>query len=144
MRAKWPWFLLAASLLLNAFFAGGVVYSKTTAEHLRDKPGARLDFVADELGLSDAERSRLSRSAREALLAEIAKPDFDQAQVEELLRRRSAHFVSFLSGVMSETHDFLATLDPEQKDAFVAMMQRERRFLWRLLREAKDERPGGS
>ena len=161
MRMKWPWILLAASLLLNAFFAGGVVYSKMTAEQLRDAPAARFDFVADELDLSADERDRLmdlretaralreemrreGEPLREALLAEIAKPDFDEARVEDLLRQRSALFVAFLGDVMAETHDFLATLEPESRQAFLAMMKRERRFLWRLMRGTKDERKGGS
>lgn len=157
MRMKWPWILLAASLLLNAFFAGGVVYSKITAEQLRDEPAARFDFVADELGLGAAERDRLmalreaaraqreemrreGQPLREALLEEIAKPDLDEARVEELLRQRSALFVAFLGGVMADTHEFLATLEPESKREFLAMMKRERRFLWRLLRDPKDDR----
>ena len=41
---------------------------------------------------------------------------------------------------MAETHDFLATLEPESKQEFLAMMKRERRFLWRLLRDPKDGR----
>ena len=160
MRMKWPWILLAASLLLNVFFAGGVIYSKMTAERLRDAPAARFDFVVDELGLSEAERARLvalresafarrdqmrreGRHLREELFKEMAKADFDEARVEELLRQRSALFVAFLGGVMADTHDFLASLDAESKREFMAMMQREHRFLWRLLRERKGEQAGG-
>jgi uncharacterized membrane protein len=154
MRLKLLWILLAASLLLNLFFAGGVIYSKMTAERLRDEPAARFDFVVDDLGLSEAERGRLmalretararrdemrreGRHLREALFKEMAKPDFDQARVEELLQQRSVLFVTFLGGVMAETHDFLATLEPERKREFMAMMKREHRFLWRLMREPK-------
>ena len=157
MRLKFLWILLAASLLLNLFFAGGVIYSKMTAERLRDEPGARFDFVVDDLGLSEAERGRLmalretararrdemrreGRHLREALLEEMAKPDFDQARIEELLQQRSVLFVTFLGGVMAETHDFLATLEPERKREFMAMMKREHRFLWRLMRDPKDHR----
>jgi uncharacterized membrane protein len=154
MRSKFLWILLAASLLLNVFFAGGVIYSKMTAERLRDEPAARFDFVVDELGLGDAERARLmtlresafarrdqmrreGRHLREELFKEMAKPDFDEARVEELLRQRSALFVTFLGGVMADTHDFLANLDAERKREFMAMMQREHRFLWRLMRDPK-------
>jgi len=158
MRSKFLWILLAASLLLNVFFAGGVVYSKMTADRLRDEPAARFDFVVDELGLSEAERGQLmalretafarrdemrraGRHLREELFKEMAKPDFDQARIEELLRQRSALFVAFLGGVMAETHDFLAGLEPESKREFMAMMKREHRFLWRLLRDPKRDRP---
>jgi len=155
MRMKWPWILLAASLLLNLFFAGGVIYSKMTAERLRDEPAARFGFVVDELGLSEAERGRLmalretarsrreemrreGRHLRQEMFAEMAQTDLDQARIEELLEQRSALFVAFMSGVMAETHDFLGALEPEKKREFLAMMKREHRFLWRLLREPKD------
>jgi uncharacterized membrane protein len=158
MRTKLLWIVLAASLLLNLFFAGGVIYSKMTAERLRDEPAARFDFVVDELDLSEAARGRLmalreaararwdemrreGRHLREALFKEMAKPDFDQARVEQLLQRRSVLFVTFLGGIMAETHDFLATLEPERKREFMAMMKREHRFLWRLIRDPKDDGP---
>ncbi len=158
MRIKLLWILLAASLLLNVFFAAGVIYSKMTAERLRDEPAARFDFVVDELGLGEAERGRLialretafarrdemrreGRHLREELFKEMAKPDFDQARIEALLHQRSVLFVTFLGGVMAETHDFLATLEPERKREFMAMMKREHRFLWRLIRDPKNDRP---
>ncbi len=157
MRLKLLWILLAASLLLNLFFAGGVIYSKMTAERLRDEPGARFDFVVDDLDLSEAARARLvalretararrdemrreGRHLREALFKEMAKPDFDQARIEALLQQRSVLFVTFLSGIMAETHDFLANLEPERKREFMAMMKREHRFLWRLMREPRRDR----
>ena len=80
---------------------------------------------------------REGRHLREELFKEMAKPDFDEARVEELLRQRSALFVTFLGGVMADTHDFLASLDAERKREFMAMMKREHRFLWRLLRDPK-------
>ena len=130
-----------------------------TADHLRDAPAARFDFVVDELGLSAAERERLmtlretaqarrqemrraGQHLREAIFAEMAKPEYDPARVEDLLRQRSALFVTFLGGVMAETHDFLNALEPARKEAFMAMMKREHRFLWRLIREPKGDRAG--
>ena len=150
MRAKILWILLAGSLLLNAFFAGGYVYSKTTAERLHDRPDARFDMVAEELNLSQSEREQLRalRRAlgaerdrmreeggplRQALIAEMREPTFDEGRINELLRERSKLFVTFLGGVMSETHAFLDGLEPEKKRAFMAMMEQEHRFMWRLM-----------
>ena len=150
MRAKLLWILLAASLLLNAFFAGGYVYSKTTAERLRDRPAARFDMVAEELDLSQSEREQLrtlrqavgaeraqmreqGQPLRQALIAEMSEPTLDEGRVDELLRERSKLFVIFLGGVMSEIHAFLDGLEPEKKQEFLAMMEQEHRFLWRLL-----------
>lgn len=156
MRAKLPWILFASSLLLNLFFAGGVVYSKVTAERLRDTPGERVQFVVEELGLTEAERERLlelrhavseqrarmreqGAPLRRAMIEEMRKPTLDRARVNELLRERSKLFVSHLTGVMTEMHGFLNGLEPEKKQEFLAMMERERRFLWRLLREPRRE-----
>jgi uncharacterized membrane protein len=150
VRAKLLWILLAASLLLNAFFAGGYVYSKTTAERLRDGPGARFEMVVEELDLSQSEHEQLralrqavgarraqmreqGQPLRQALIAEMREPTLDQRRVDELLRERSKLFVNFLGGVMSEMHAFLDGLEPEKKQAFLAMMEQEHRFLWRLL-----------
>ncbi len=150
MRAKYLWILLAGSLLLNAFFAGGYVYSKTTAERLHDRPAARFEMVAEELDLSQseieqlralrqavgAERARMREEGgplRRDLIAEMSQPTLDQARVNELLRERSKLFVTYLGGVMSKTHAFLDGLEPEKKQEFLAMMGQEHRFLWRLL-----------
>jgi Spy/CpxP family protein refolding chaperone len=158
MRPKLLWILLAASLLLNVFFAGGVIYSKMTAERLRAAPGERFDFVAAELDLTEAQRQRLmalraaaqarrqdmrrdSEHLREALLEEMGKANLDRARVSELLGERSKLFVAFIGDVMAQTHGFLETLEPEQRREFLALMERDHRFLWRLLRDSHRKRP---
>lgn len=159
MRAKLPWILLAGSVLLNVFFAAGVIYSKMTVEHLREAPSARLDYLADELDLDRGEREALQelrrtvgerRAAmreetgplRQALVEQMAEPGFDRARFEALMAARSERFVSYMSDVLEDTHGFLAGLPPEKRQAFLAKMGEERRFLWRLLggprREDKD------
>jgi uncharacterized membrane protein len=159
MTGKAPWLLLAASLILNVFFAGGVLYSKETAERLQTDPESRLAFVVHELGLSETEREDLVRlrgaireqrsemrserqSGHQALMAEMRKTDFDRARVEEILAARSQRFTGFLSDVMGRVHGYLAGLTPEKRDGFLALMSEERRFLFRLMREARsDDRP---
>lgn len=158
MHPKLLWILLAASLLLNVFFAGGVIYSKLTADRLRGEPERRVDFVADELGLNEAQRARLMalrEAARErrqdmrvegehlrrALIEEMGRPTLDRERVSQLLGERSRLFVSFIGEVMAETHGFLDTLEPEQRREFLALMEREHRFLWRLLRDPDRGRP---
>ena len=82
---------------------------------------------------------------RQDLIAEISQPTLDEARVNELLRERSKLFVTYLGGVMSETHAFLDGLEPEKKQEFLAMMGQEHRFLWRLLgdrgRDGKKSQP---
>ncbi len=157
VRTKLPWILFAGSLLLNLFFAGGVIYSKMTADRLREGPGARLDFVVDELGLSPDERESLmalraaareereamreeGQPLRQALVEEMRRDSLDEARVRDLLIQRSRLYVDYLNGMMGETHAFLGELEPEKRQEFLAMMERERRFLWRLMRDPKDHR----
>ncbi len=156
MPAKLPWVLLAASLLLNLFFAGGVVYSKATAERLREEPASRMAFVADELGLTETERESLIalREAvsvgraqmrqegevfREALLAEMRKPAYDRERVGGLLGGRADLFVDFLTDALSQLHGFLMELPEEKRDDVFALMDQERRFIFRLLRKPHTE-----
>jgi len=158
MRPKLLWILLVGSLLLNVFFAGGVIYSKMTAERLRGDRGWRFDHAAEELDLTQAERDRLmalreaawerrdemrreGRHLHEALIAEMDKPAFDRARVEALLSERSKLFVDFVRDTMADAHAFLATLEPEKRQEFLAMMESDHRFLWRLLRDPERHRP---
>lgn len=157
MRPKLLWILLAASLLLNLFFAGGVIYSKMTAERLRGEPEQRFDFVADELDLNEAQRGQLmalreaarerrqemrseGRNLHRALIEEMGKPTLDRARIEALLSERSKLFVGFIGDVMADTHGFLGALEPDKRREFLAMMEREHRFLWRLLRDQQGDR----
>jgi hypothetical protein len=156
MTARLPWVLLAASLLLNVFFAGGVIYSKMTADRLEAEPRSRLAFAAEELGLSEAETERLvvlrktvgERRARmredggaltQALNQEMRRPDLDRQRLEEILRQRSKLFVAYLSDTMGEVHGYLGTLPPEKREEFLGLMEKERRFLFRLLREPRSD-----
>ncbi len=157
MPAKLPWVLLAASLLLNLFFAGGVVYSKATAERLQEEPASRMAFAADELGLTETEseslvalreavsagRAQMRREGepiRKALLAAMRKPAYDRERVGELLGGRADLFVDFLTDALSQLHGFLMELPEEKRDDVFALMGRERRFIFRLLRESRTEK----
>ena len=156
MTGRLSWILFAASLLLNLFFAGGVVYSKLTAERLEEDPKARLAFAAEELGLSEAEQQRLlalrksvserreqmrseGESVRLALGEELRRQTLDEERVERLLGRRSQLFVAYLSDVMGAVHGFLGGLPPEKREEFLSLMEKERRFMFRLMREPRSE-----
>lgn len=158
MRPKLLWILLIGSLLLNLFFAGGVIYSKMAAERLRGDHGRHFDSVADELDLTQAEREALlalreaawnrrdemrreGRHLHQALIEEMGKATFDRVRIEALLSERSQLFVDFVGDTMADTHAFLETLEPEKRQEFLALMEREHRFLWRLLRDPERRRP---
>lgn len=145
MKAKLPWTLFAVSLALNLFFAGGVVYSKMTAEGVGAEPGARLERVAERLALSDDQRAGLValrdqakserearrggwQSRREAMLAELAEPQLDRQRVRTLMREAMDERAGFIEDRLADLHGYLQTLDARQREAFLAMAG-ERGFL---------------
>ncbi len=147
MRAKLPWILLAVSLVANAVLAGAV-YTLTSAPDPAAKRAAHVESVIQRLGLSPEQRDRLlalrekarqgrkgSRERREsrraAFLAELGKPAFDRERVLALMEARSAERRARIIDVAQDLHAYLATLSPEQRQAFLAMA-RERGFLRRL------------
>jgi uncharacterized membrane protein len=148
MGRNLAWSLLAVSVALNVFFAGGVIYSKVTAERLRASPAERAQFLAERFGLSDQQHDRLLafqtamgerrgalregfREARAALLAELAKPELDRERIARLRQEQTAVRSALFEDFAGELHQFLATLSPEQKADFVAML--EERGLFRGL-----------
>ena len=148
MGKNLAWILLAVSVALNIFFAGGVVYSKVMSERLRASPAERAQFLADRFALSDQQHDRLLafqtamgerrgtlrkgfREARVAFLAELAKPELDRARIAQLSQERTAVRSALFEDFTGELHQFLATLSPEQKADFVAML--EERGLFRGL-----------
>ncbi len=147
MRAKLPWILLAVSLVANAVLAGAV-YTLTSTADPAAKRAAQVESVIQRLGLSPEQRDRLlalretarhgrkgSREGREsrraAFLAELGKPAFDRERVLALMEARSAERRARIIDVAQDLHAYLATLSPEQRQAFLAMA-RERGFLRRL------------
>lgn len=149
MSRRLPWLLFIVSLALNIFFVAGVVLSEVATEQLKDDPEAGVALLSESLGLSQAqtdelmamrERVRARWGAmreeggplRAAALAELAKPEFDRDVVRGILDQRSVLFKAALENIMAEMHGYLATLEPEQKSAFIEMAQ-DRGFLRGLL-----------
>ncbi len=148
MRRNLAWILLAVSLALNIFFAGGVVYSKVMSERLRASPAERAQFLAERFGLSAEQHDRLLafqramgerrgalregfRETRATLLEELVKPELDRERIAQLRQEQTAFRSALFEDFTGELHQFLATLSPEQKADFVAML--EERGLFRGL-----------
>ena len=148
MRLKLPWVLFALSLAVNIFFVAGVGYGVFMKHRLERSPAARIDFIAEHLDLSDAQRQglldlrkalRTSRGdvrderdqVRDAMLAELAKPSFDRAAMLALIDQRNAQRRERIVQSAEQVHTYLMTLDPSQRESFLDMA-RERGF-WRGL-----------
>ena len=145
MKPRLPWILLAISLALNLFVAGGVLYNKLEAERLSAGPDERVAALAEELGLSEAqqagllalreqamERREAVRSLRQdrraALMAELAKPELDRARLGELMREGMERRAAGFEQMMVDLHGYLATLSEQQRTAFLEKAK-ERGFL---------------
>ncbi len=155
MRAKLPWVLLAVSLVANAVLAGAV-YTLTGAADPAAKRAAQVESVIQRLALSPEQRDGLlalrekarqgrkgtregHKSRRAAFLAALGKPTFDRERVLALMEARSAERRARIVDVAQDLHAYLATLSPEQRQAFLAMA-RERGFLRRLFGRGRPPR----
>ncbi len=148
MRGKLLWILLAVSLAANVFLVAGALYSLYGGGTPGARATANIDTVAERLGLSSEQRDGLlglrdkARKGREgmragraqrraAFLDELGKPSFDRERVLALMEARSAGRRARFADLAQDLHAYLATLSPEQREAFLAMA-RERGFLRRL------------
>lgn len=156
MKPKFLWLALIASLALNVAFIGGVVYSKTAHDRFDRDPAKRVAALAEELKLDDAQRQGLMElrekvaerwgdrhegrdERRDAMLAALAAPDFDRAQVIALQAERSAERGEAIADTMQDLHGYLATLSPEQRAGFLEMAG-DRGFFWKLFGRPRPKR----
>lgn len=149
-----PWVLLGLSLALNVFFVGGNVYTRILVERVSKSPAERANIVAQRLALDARQRDAFgtlrakvrnrSEKYRNAgrrnaarVWAEIQKNKPNQRVIDRNLRALSKTRLAFQMQASAIAVDFLARLDREQKDRFLALA-RQRNFLGaRLLREPK-------
>lgn len=144
--------LLVVSLVANVFFIAGAAYSFATKQRVFGS-GDRIAHVSEQLALNDSQETALRDLRREAserrqalrdnfgelrqaMLAEIAKPEFDRAAVVALLQRRSQERAEVFTDISAGLHGFLASLTPEQRETFLELAQ-ERGFISGLLSDRR-------
>ena len=120
---------------------------------------ARVDLVAERLGLSDAQHEALmllreraevrmpglrqaEAPVRAAILQEVAKPSFDRDLVMGMLAERDEERRPYLTEYAEDLHGFLVTLTPEQRAQFLEMAT-DRRFLRQVYLGAGGSSGGG-
>ena len=133
--------LLALSLALNLFFVIGAVWIRIHAPPPPVSPGQRFEQMADELGLNSQQKAafaRYSQTMREkaqsmheavrsqiaSAWAEVAKPQADETKVMQQLDEAAQTRRHFVHDLTTTTLAFLATLSPEQRAKFVALIHR--------------------
>ena len=96
----------------------------------------REDLMALREKLQDDRRDMRDEMAplRRKLIDEVRQPSLDEERLGELLQERSTYFVAHIAGVMAALHTFLDRLAPEKKEAFLARIEEDPRFLFRFLR----------
>ena len=133
--------LLALSLALNLFFVAGALWIRIHAPAPPISPAQRLEQMAGELSLDPQQKAaftQYSQTMRERLQSmhqairpligaawsELAKPQADENKVMQLLDQAAQTRRHFVSGLTTTTLAFLATLTPEQRTRFVALVHR--------------------
>ncbi len=147
MQRKLPWMLFAASMALNILFVSGFLVGQASSGQA-DSAASKLEEVAERLSLSDEQRQGLvdlrgrlaerragmrdqKQAQRQAMWAEMAKPEFDRAAFEDQLSARFDQRRDFFVEFAESLHGYLATLSPEQRTDFIAMAE-ERGFMRKL------------
>lgn len=133
-RRRWmPW-VLAASLVLNAFLLGMLAIDAWQRRAVAPEAPRALHFELRRLaeGLSDDDRERIAarlvairpqveastdrlRAIRAEILAEAARPEPDRATIDERLEALRAEVDALQQDVQSATYDALLALPPEAR-----------------------------
>lgn len=150
MRSSVLWYLLAASLALNVFFAAGLIWPQLMGQQQSTQERdvvteAREVFALDASQVAALEdlRGRLAErrearrddrdSFRSLIIDALRGADFDRAALSRAIEERRDGTDSLIIDVTQDLHDFLASLSPDQKSAFLERAAREQDFLRRLL-----------
>jgi uncharacterized membrane protein len=133
--------LLALSLVLNLFFVVGALWIRIHPPPPPISSEQRLEGMAGELGLNPQQKAAFagySRAMRERVQAmrdavrpqianawsEVVKPGADEVKVMQLLDEAAQTRRRYVHDLTTTTLTFLATLSPEQRTKFVALMHR--------------------
>ena len=137
--ARLLWILLALSLALNLFFVGGVFWVRSQG-HGPLGPAERIERVAKQLTLDADQRAAFERFVRairmkardlretnQPLIDEawqdFAKAQPDEAAVDKLFESAANNRRNFQLETGRALRAFLATLNEDQRAAFVAMVR---------------------
>jgi uncharacterized membrane protein len=146
MRNRWLWILLGLSVALNVAFVGGFVYARFLAPQsvavsgpeaaapvvgppvpvaqlvrelaLDDEQRRRLRTSLQEMRRAAAPRVREQLALRDAVVAELRKPQPDTASIDRSLERAGALRSAVQKDVLRISLQFAATLRPDQQERF--------------------------
>lgn len=136
---RWVAWLLAASLVLNAFFIGMLVIDAWQRQATAPERPRALQFELRRLsdGLSETSEERIAgqleairpevearvdrlRELRAEILAEAARAEPDRAAIDDRLAALRAEVEALQEEVQSATYDALLALPPEERGNLAA------------------------
>jgi uncharacterized membrane protein len=150
--ARLPWILLALSLALNLFFIGGVFWVRSQ-HHGPMGPAERIERVTKELALNPDQRAAFERFVRTIRMKardlretnqplvdeawqDFAKGQPDEAAVDKLFEAAANNRRNFQLETGRALRAFLATLNEDQRVAFIGLVRnRDNRRTPPLLRQ---------
>jgi len=131
---RWVVWLLAASLVLNAFFLGMLAIDAWQRYAAAPEGPRALTFELRRLadGLSEESREQVAtalqairpqvearlervRALRREILAEAARPEPDRSAIDARLERLRAEIAALQQEVQAATYDTLLALPPEAR-----------------------------
>ena len=154
-----PWLLLAVSVVLNLSMVAGFVLTEQKVSRVAD-PAVRPVEVSKALALTPEqleafrslqdslqERREMFREymepVRRAMTDTLIEESFDREAYRKVISKRREVREEFFLQIGEELHDFLQTLNPEQKARFKDL-SRERNFLRRFMGNAPKVRNASS
>jgi uncharacterized membrane protein len=141
LRNRLVWVALALSLTLNVFVIAGLIWSQAAnprpanfAERLVEA-GAGLNLspaqrdIFNQFAESIQQRTRGMRETSAPLIRqiwdELAKPQPDQAVINQLVDETSENRHAYQRDVITSLSAFLGSLSPDQRAQFVDGMRRQ-------------------
>ena len=142
-RSKWLWVVLALSLTLNIFVAGGLLWSMMAERPRPIGPAERMIGAAHRLNLNPDQRAALQTFGTEArelnlqlrannapimrqIWQEVAKPQPDDAAVAHLADQALENRRDYQHKMTADLMKFVATLTPDQRKEFADFVARRR------------------
>lgn len=133
MSRRWLWIALGVSLALNVLAGGYIAGSLWTREH------RGTERIAETLDLDAAQQAAFERHLRsmregyrryrdetrpllQQALRELAKPQPDEAAVEQILDEGLSRRRTLQHEYTRSIRAFLETLAPDQRERFVELM----------------------
>jgi Spy/CpxP family protein refolding chaperone len=126
--------------LICVFILAALIFNGCRSHSANHKAEFMVDYIAETLDLSDAQRVQLDEIKEEFLArakemhaqkeamhaefkAELLKEEIDQQRVRELMAQKREQMTEMMDLAVARLAEFHKTLSPEQKEKLVAKLE---------------------